>query len=150
MGAFIITGTEPAEHPLITGIWEASVRATHHFLTEADIQYFKPMVAKYLAQVELYVIRESGGAIRGFLGLSGDNIEMLFIDPSFFGKSLGKKLLDFAIKEKGFRKVDVNEQNPSAVGFYKHMGFVVISRSPTDPQGKPFPILHMEWKGNTV
>ncbi|WP_336517848.1 GNAT family N-acetyltransferase [Pollutibacter soli] len=145
MEFFTITNADAAEYPLITEIWEASVRSTHHFLTEEDIRYFKPMVGEHLAQVDLYVIRESGN-IRGFLGLSGDKIEMLFIDPVAFGKGLGKKLLTYAIYEKGFRKVDVNEQNPSAVGFYEHMGFAVTSRSPLDPQGKPFPILHMEWK----
>ena len=41
------------------------------------------------------------------------------------------------------KKVDVNEQNPDAVGFYKHVGFEVTSRSPLDGMGKPFPILHM-------
>jgi putative acetyltransferase len=30
------------------------------------------------------------------------------------------------------------------------MGFKVTGRSPLDPQGKPFPILHMEWKGDIV
>ncbi|MEN0678671.1 GNAT family N-acetyltransferase, partial [Plesiomonas shigelloides] len=43
----------------------------------------------------------------------------------------------------GATKVEVNEQNPLAVGFYEHMGFKVISRSPVDDMGKPFPILHM-------
>ncbi|ENH9207696.1 GNAT family N-acetyltransferase, partial [Vibrio vulnificus] len=43
----------------------------------------------------------------------------------------------------GVTKVDVNEQNPQAVGFYEHMGFKVVSRSPLDDMGKPFPILHM-------
>lgn len=25
-------------------LWEASVRSTHHFLTEDDIQYYKPLI----------------------------------------------------------------------------------------------------------
>ena len=32
----------------------------------------------------------------------------------------------------------------SAVGFYKHMGLEVISRSPLDSLAKPFPLLHMQ------
>jgi putative acetyltransferase len=39
--------------------------------------------------------------------------------------------------------VDVNEQNPAAVGFYEALGFVVVSRSPVDGDGRPFPLLHM-------
>jgi putative acetyltransferase len=33
-----------ADFPHVVDVWEASVRATHHFLTEADIQFFKPLV----------------------------------------------------------------------------------------------------------
>jgi putative acetyltransferase len=40
-------------------------------------------------------------------------------------------------------KVDVNEQNIQAVGFYKHIGFHVLGRSESDGQGKEYPILHM-------
>nr|WP_315157420.1 hypothetical protein [uncultured Flavobacterium sp.] len=36
-----ITKTEYNE---VVNIWEASVRATHHFLKEEDIQYFKSLV----------------------------------------------------------------------------------------------------------
>ena len=39
--------------------------------------------------------------------------------------------------------VDVNEQNPAAVGFYEAVGFAVVGRSPLDDAGRPFPLLHM-------
>ena len=42
-----------------------------------------------------------------------------------------------------WRTLDVNEQNPQAVGFYEHEGFVVAGRSPVDDAGRPFPLLHM-------
>jgi putative acetyltransferase len=28
----------------ITTVWEASVRATHHFLSEGDILFFRPLI----------------------------------------------------------------------------------------------------------
>lgn len=37
----------------------------------------------------------------------------------------------------------MNEQNPQAVGFYLHYGFVQTGRSPLDGEGRPFPLLHM-------
>ena len=40
-------------------------------------------------------------------------------------------------------KVDVNEQNNQAVGFYKHIGFNTYKRSDLDGEGKEYPILHM-------
>jgi putative acetyltransferase len=43
--------------------------------------------------------------------------------------------------------VDVNEQNEQALGFYRHLGFEVVGRSPLDGQGKPYPLLHMTLAG---
>ena len=43
----------------------------------------------------------------------------------------------------GATTLDVNEQNPQAIGFYEHEGFVVEGRSATDDAGRPFPLLHM-------
>ena len=127
----------------LTALWEASVRATHHFLAEADILYFRPLVRhEFLRQVDLYCINET--SILGFIGLSGPKIEMLFVDPDILGKGMGKALLQFAIREKGATLVDVNEQNEAAVGFYRHMGFKVMARDEKDALGKPYPVLHME------
>ena len=42
----------------------------------------------------------------------------------------------------------VNEQNPSARGFYEHVGFAVCGRSERDEQGGPFPILYMKLNDN--
>ena len=139
----IVPATEQ-DHPEIIEVWEASVRATHHFLSEEDILFLRPLILEqYLAAVDLYCLKDEPGAIHGFLGVSEGNIEMLFLAPGSRGKGLGKRLVRFALSELGARKVDVNEQNPSAVGFYQHMGFTVAGRSPLDGQGKPFPLLHM-------
>ncbi len=128
----------------ITEVWEASVRATHTFLTEEDIQYYKPLILKeYLKSVRLFCTRDQN-AITGFLGLDDDKIEMLFIRPDYRGKGVGKALLDFAVNKQNARKVDVNEQNEQAVGFYEYLGFKTVRREPLDSGGKPFPILSME------
>ena len=143
----MIHNTTPADFPEITEVWEASVRATHHFISEKDIQYFKPLILnEYLHHVRLFCVRNEQNMITGFLGLSDDKIEMLFLHPSAFGKGIGKKLVDYAVNEHKILKVDVNEQNEQAVSFYKHMGFEVVDRSPVDSLGKPFPILFMQWK----
>lgn len=133
----------PSDYDALTELWEASVRATHHFLSEEDILFFKPLVRnEFLQSVQLYCIREE--RIMGFMGIDGNKIEMLFIDPASRGKGLGKALLHYAVQELGVSKVDVNEQNDEAVGFYRKMGFNVVSRSEVDGMGKPYPILGME------
>ena len=81
-------------------------------------------------------------AYAGFIGLSSDTIEMLFVDSSYRGQGYGSALIDFA-RQRGATKVDVNQQNTSASGFYLAKGFRVISRDETDDAGRPYPILHL-------
>lgn len=141
----VIELAAPADFHEIIEVWEASVRATHHFLKEEDIVYFKPLILnEYLHMVKLFCTRDEHGKIIGFLGTADDKVEMLFIDPSAIGSGVGRKFMKYAIQELGIKKVDVNEQNEQAVGFYKHLGFRVVDRSELDPSGKPYPILHME------
>lgn len=140
--------SKPAAEDLdeITSLWERSVRATHDFLKEEDIEYFKPLVRnQYLGMVSLYCIRDDK-RIKGFLGLSEDKIEMLFIDPDCMGQGIGGSLMKFAVYELGYKKVDVNEQNKAALRFYKYYGFKEVGRTELDATGKNYPILYLELK----
>jgi len=134
-----------ADFPQLLEVWESAVRATHHFLDETDIQLFRPLVRDgYLPSAErLAVARGSDGRPRGFVGAEAGKVEMLFVAPTHHGSGTGKALLRHAVEQWGADRVDVNEQNPGAVGFYLHMGFEVASRSEVDGLGKPFPLLHM-------
>lgn len=126
-------------------LWEASVRSTHHFLKEEDIQYFKPLIrSSYFQAVQLYIIENEKKQIVAFMGLSEDMIEMLFVHPGEQGKGYGKRLIEFAIQSKQICKVDVNEQNETAYRFYLNRGFEVVGRDETDSTGKPYPIFHMQ------
>lgn len=126
-------------------VWENSVRATHDFISEQDIEFFKPIIMEQaFPAVSLKCVKDENGAILGFVGCHENKIEMLFISDHARGQGVGGLLLQYAITNMGATHVDVNEQNPLAVGFYLHKGFTVISRSPLDDMGKPFPILHMK------
>lgn len=48
----------------------------------------------------------------------------------------------------GVEEVTVNEQNPQAVGFYRHMGFEVYRRTDYDEKGGPYPLLYMRWENH--
>lgn len=125
-------------------VWENSVRATHDFLSEKDIEELKPMVKKALPSVEkLFCMYDEQCSVCAFMGINKNKIEMLFVDDSLRGKGIGGKLIKHAFDNLAVEFVDVNEQNTLATGFYKHMGFKTFERSETDPQGKHFPILHM-------
>ncbi|WP_448547065.1 GNAT family N-acetyltransferase [Thalassotalea fusca] len=140
----IVEDALPKDYAEMLVVWENSVRATHNFITEEDIEFFKPIIIEQaFPAVVLKCVKDVNGAILGFVGVHETKIEMLFILNSARGKGIGRGLLQHAIEYLHAKKVDVNEQNPLAVGFYQHMGFNVFARSPVDDMGKPFPILHM-------
>lgn len=118
--------------------WEASVRATHLFLSDAEISHIKTYVPQALATVaHLIVAERTPGTPVGFLGVEGDRLEMLFLAPSERGQGTGRQLLQYGIRQYGIRTVTVNEQNPQAVGF------VTYQRTDQDEQGDPYPLLYM-------
>ncbi|WP_144210574.1 GNAT family N-acetyltransferase [Shewanella donghaensis] len=140
----MIENVLPEDYSEMLTVWESSVRATHDFITEDDIAFFKPIIMEQaFPAVTLKCVKNESGAIVGFVGVHEAKVEMLFIANASRGLGIGKLLLRYAIEHLGAMKVDVNEQNPLAVGFYLHEGFTVTSRSPLDDMGKPFPILHM-------
>ncbi|WP_067212862.1 GNAT family N-acetyltransferase [Marinomonas aquimarina] len=135
---------QKADHLKLLEVWEASVRATHDFLAEEDLQELKPLILdQCFDAVDLRCVKNGDGEIQGFCGVHDGNIEMLFISPDARGKGIGSKLVAYAIKEQEASRVDVNGQNHQALGFYLHIGFKVTGRSPLDGQGKPYPLLHM-------
>ncbi len=139
-----IANVLPEEYATLLTIWENSVRATHDFISDEDIAFFKPIVLEQaFPAVELRCVKDNNDKILGFIGVDQQKVEMLFIDNDARGKGLGKYLMQYAINQWHINKVDVNEQNPQATAFYRHLGFNVVSRSPLDDMGKPFPILHM-------
>lgn len=140
-----IDTTSKEDYSILIELWERSVRATHDFLPEDNIKTLKPLILKhYFDAVDLRVAKNHSGEITGFIGVAEGNIEMLFISPDFFNCGIGSLLLKNAIQTQSATKVDVNEQNPKATGFYQHLGFKVVGRSPLDGQGNPYPLLHME------
>lgn len=104
-------------------IWEGSVRATHHFLSDAENDRGEPVA---------------------FMGTEQSRLEMLFLSASDRRKGIGTRLLQYGVQNYGILEVTVNEQNPQAVGFYEHFGFQTYKRTDLDEQGDPYPLLYMK------
>ncbi|OMD63041.1 GNAT family N-acetyltransferase [Paenibacillus odorifer] len=131
----------------LLNIWESSVRHTHLFLSEQDIDALRPLVTQALEGIsDLFAFTDDEEQLLGFIGVQNKKIEMLFVEPATMGKGVGKALVAYVMQKLAVHLVDVNEQNPQALGFYEHMGFQVFERSALDEQGNPFPILHMSLK----
>jgi putative acetyltransferase len=129
-------------------IWERSVIATHNFLTQSDFEEIKCFV-KTIDFIDLQVFcLKNNDFVIGFIALANKKIEMLFLDPEYFGQGLGQKLLSFAVNEMYADTLDVNEQNVKALKFYNKFGFETYERSDKDDQGRNYPILRMKYHEN--
>lgn len=126
-------------------IWEKSVKATHLFLSDSEIENIKEYVPQALKEIpHLIVVENENEFPIAFMGINGQKLEMLFISSEERGKGVGKKLIRYGIETYSINELTVNEQNPLAKGFYKHMGFQVYKRTDNDEQGNPYPILYMK------
>ena len=135
---------------ILLDIWEDSVRATHLFLSDSEINQIKQYVPQALSEVEhLMVAKNESDKMIGFMGIENGRLEMLFLCPTKRGKGIGKKLIQYGIRHYGIREVTVNEQNPQAVGFYEHLGFETYKTTDCDEEGNPYPLLYMKLKNRT-
>lgn len=145
MNIYELQERPPQQLERLLMIWEASVRATHHFLSDAEVKQIKSYVPQALQSVShlIIAINASNEPI-GFMGTEQNRLEMLFLSPTERGKEIGKQLVQYGIQQYGIQMVTVNEQNPQAVGFYEHLGFVMYQRTDHDEQGNPYPLLYMK------
>jgi len=132
-----------AEYPRLVEIWRSAVRATHGFLAEEDFARIESNLASvYFPAVRLVVAEREGRAV-GFAGVAEGALEMLFVADEARGTGVGTLLLQHVIEHFAVTRVDVNEQNSGAHGFYLSRGFVQTGRSELDGDGRPYPILHL-------
>ena len=115
-------------------VWESSVRATHLSLSDSEIKSIKEYVPQALNGIaHLMIAEEETGFPVAFMGIEDGTLEMLFISPEERGKGLGKRLIQYGIKNYAVEKLAVND--PQAKGFYEHMDFQVYKRTDHDAFG---------------
>lgn len=127
MNIYELQERPPQQLERLLMIWEASVRATHHFLSDAEVKQIKSYVPQALQSVSHLIIAvNASNELIGFMGTEQNRLEMLFLSPTERGKGIGKQLVQY-----GIQMVTVNEQNPQAV-VYEHLGFVTYQRTDHD------------------
>ena len=135
----------PADAPALLTVWRRAVEATHHFLSPAEVDAIEPDVAAYLAGGQGLWTLEDDGRPAGFLGLDGDELAALFVDPGAHRRGHGRALTQHALAQ-GATRLKVNEGNPGARAFYEGVGFVATGRAETDDAGHPYPLVLMEMR----
>src|SRR5512145_744875 len=137
-----IRRAEAKDRAGLVTLWLESVRASHDFLSEAEIQSLLPAVTEELHgdALELWVFCSASDQPIAFLGLDGAKIEALWVAPEHQRRGVGRRLVAHATALRGELTLDVNEQNVSAQRFYAACGFTVEGRSEFDSAGRPYPL----------
>ena len=129
---------------LMADIWLRATLKAHDFV---PVDYWhsnhKKMSEVYLPQTENYSFRENG-RIAGFISLSADHIEALFVEPDMQGRGVGGALLEYAKNLHQVLTLAVYEENKNAVAFYLRNGFEIVERRNDDNTNCPE--LFMIWR----
>lgn len=116
-------------------IWLNTNIKAHNFIAE---QYWKSkfdMVKEMLLQAEVYVY-ENEKRIQGFVGLSGEYIEGIFVSKEVQSQGIGKFLLDFVKEKKKKLRLGVYQKNTRAVCFYEREDFEIQCESLDEDTGE--------------
>ena len=109
-------------------IWLQANLDAHAFIPASFWEAHFEMVRDLLPQAELYVHEDAGTRqIDGFIGLTENHIEGIFVVKSARSKGIGKALLDYAKSRKPRLDLSVYQKNERALAFYQREQFVVHS-----------------------
>lgn len=137
-----IRDADPADLDTLVGVWRRAVEATHDFLPASEVDELEPQARAEIARAAVRVAAGPDGPV-GFLGGTGGEVDLLFVDPAVHGRGAGSALLEDAGAHHRMLTLDVNEQNAAARAWYARRGFVEVGRSETDADGRPYPLLHL-------
>ena len=109
-------------------IWLQANLDAHAFIPASFWEAHFEMVRDMLPQAELYVHEnEAPRQIDGFIGLTENHIEGIFVARSARSKGIGRALLEYAKSRKLRLTLSVYQKNERALAFYRREQFVVQS-----------------------
>ena len=124
----MIRKLETQDLDAVMQIWLQANLDAHAFIPASFWEAHFEMVRDMLPQAELYVHEnEAPRQIDGFIGLTENHIEGIFVVKSARSKGIGKALLDHAKSRKPRLDLSVYQKNERALAFYRREQFVVQS-----------------------
>ena len=109
-------------------IWlDTNVKA-HCFIPSNYLTDNFAMVKDILPQAEIYVSEDDNtNQIDGFIGLTNNYVEGIFVSEAIQSKGIGKLLLNYAKDIKFSLRLSVYQKNTRAIAFYQREQFVICS-----------------------
>ena len=112
----------------VTQIWLHGNLDAHAFISASFWTEHFEMVRDMLPQAELYVHEDKDiQQIDGFIGLTENHIEGIFVAESARSKGVGRALLEYAKSRKPRLTLSVYQKNERALAFYQREQFTVQS-----------------------
>ena len=108
----------------VAEIWLDTNIKTHYFISD---QYWKSnfeLVKELLLQATVYVY-EDKQEIQGFIGLSNEYIEGIFVSAEMQSQGIGKILLNYVKGKRNKLILNVYQKNTRAISFYQREGFEI-------------------------
>ena len=108
----------------VAEIWLDTNIKTHYFISA---QYWKSnfeFVKELLLQATVYVY-EDKQEIQGFIGLSNEYIEGIFVSAEMQSQGIGKILLNYVKGKRNKLILNVYQKNTRAISFYQREGFEI-------------------------
>lgn len=127
----MIRRMEARDLEAVASIWLASNLEAHSFIPAEYWRGNYEAVKAALAQAEMYVYEDAAGVL-GFVGLSGDYVEGIFVAPDARSHGIGRQLLDHVKATHRCLELNVYAKNRRAVEFYQREGFE-LKGSGVDP-----------------
>ena len=124
----MIRKIETQDLDAVMQIWLQANLDAHAFISASFWEAHFEMVRDLLSQAELYVHEnEDTRQIDGFIGLTENHIEGIFVAKSARSKGVGKALLEYAKSRKPSLTLSVYQKNERALAFYQREQFTVQS-----------------------
>ena len=110
----------------VADIWLKTNLKAHFFIPEQYWISNYEFVKEMLPQAEVYVY-EDNKMIQGFIGVSDEYIEGIFVSDEMQSCGIGKMLLDYIKDKKDRLQLKVYQKNVRAMSFYQREGFTIQS-----------------------
>lgn len=119
----------------VADIWlDANLKA-HDFISAQYWENNFELLKEMLPQAEVYVY-EKDGRIQGFIGLTGEYIEGIFVSDEMQSQGIGRLLLSFIKERKTKLFLNVYQKNARAIRFYKREDFEIQSEDLDEGTGE--------------
>ena len=139
----MIRKLQKADINRVADIWLKTNLKAHFFIPEQYWISNYEFVKELLPQAEVYVY-EDDKMIQGFIGVSDEYIEGIFVSDEMQSRGIGKMLLDYIKDKKDRLQLKVYQKNVRAMSFYQREGFTIQSEEMDEFTGEKEYVMNWE------